>query len=83
MKPEDKTAWLQACNEFYANSGGKDLGEYMFEAGLAHRDAQPAVAVNEQLLKAAIKVNALSIQTTGHKELREAIAAAEAAKGGV
>jgi hypothetical protein len=40
MKPEDKAAWLQACNEFYANSGGKDLGEYMFKAAIEHRDKQ-------------------------------------------
>lgn len=49
MKPEDKAAWLQACNEWHANSGGKDLGEYMFEAALAHRDAQPTVAQGEPI----------------------------------
>ncbi len=38
MKDEEKKLWLQACNEWYANSRGKDLGEFMFKAGLKAKE---------------------------------------------
>jgi hypothetical protein len=48
MKPEDKEAYRTARWEWATNSGGKDLGEYMFKAALAYRDAQQAVALNDK-----------------------------------
>ena len=40
MNEADKEAYRKACWEWATNSGGNDLGEYMFRAALAHRDKQ-------------------------------------------
>lgn len=51
MNDQDKAAFKVACKDWHNKSAGKDLGEYFFEAALAHRDAQ-VVKVNQQMLEA-------------------------------
>jgi hypothetical protein len=51
MKPEDQKALLSAWAKTNHHNGDHDWVTYMlgWQAALAHRDAQPAVAVNEIL----------------------------------
>lgn len=44
MNQAYKEAFKAACNEWHANSGGKDLGEFMFNAALSHARSGEAVA---------------------------------------
>lgn len=96
MKPEDQAAFE---DEFlkYADWAKPEFKSY--ENGwidaLEYRDAQPAVAVNEpwysllcNLVEGLNRTHWSSRQTTAHfqqqlSEAKAAIAAAEAAKGGV
>ncbi len=41
MNEADREAFKAACMEWHTNSGGKDLGEFMFEAALAYAVVQP------------------------------------------
>ena len=95
MKPEDQVAFealYRSHSSFFEKRGiVVSFADYMagFEAALAHRDAQPAAAVNEQLLE-ALKV-CLSLgfgqclepeKINGAYALGQAeIASAKAAKG--
>lgn len=100
MKPEDQKAFEQAYKIFRKKYHRDDTliscAEVVFKAALAHRDAQPAVAVNEQMLEALKRlekaawnvdgehVNGLCQLTEAAEYADIAIRAAEAekAKGG-
>lgn len=46
MSEADIKAFKQALNDWYSNSGGKDLAEFMFARALAHRDSKRSVSVS-------------------------------------
>lgn len=55
-----------------------------FQSGMAHRDAQPVVAVNEQLLMALVMItDTIPFQFMGEVERDLTLSAIAAAKGGV
>lgn len=102
MKPEDHEAMKKAWQNKTSGLNYYDFEEG-FECGLAHRDAQPAAAINEQMLGALIAAkkmcdealpkfnwgasfldaNAINLLNSTPGQISAAIAAAEAAKGGV
>jgi len=57
MNEIDKKAFSDAAKDWATKSAGKDLGEYFWQAALAHRDAQPAQVQQEVVHWRAVLTN--------------------------
>jgi len=59
MTSDEKKAFAEACKDWATKSGGKDLGEYLWDAALEHAaqrsDAFVYMSLNFETLSAEIR----------------------------